>query len=98
MAEGAPAPKSRLLLAVAVGLCASLALGGGWLFWSGTRSLNRIQDCAGRSPEECAMEEDIAFAWADRQVTLGTILVVVGGALSLTLWLTERRRDAPPKE
>jgi hypothetical protein len=98
VAEEAPAPGSRLLLAVAVGLCASLALGGGWLFWSGIRTLNQPQDCAERSPEECAMEQDIAFAWANRQVTLGTILVVVGGALSLTLWLTERRRDAPPKE
>jgi hypothetical protein len=98
VAEGEPAPRSGLLLAVAVGLCASLALGGGWLFWSGYRTLNQPQDCAERSPEECAMEQDIAFAWADRQLTLGTILVVIGGALSLVLWLTERRRDAPSKE
>ena len=92
MADGAPARKNRLILAVAVGLCAALALGGGWQMWSGYRTANRTIDCAQLAPEECALEEDIAAAWAKRQVGVGTILMTLGAAMGLTLWLTERRR------
>jgi hypothetical protein len=104
VAEGAPPPptapppaptrKDRLILAVAVGLCGALALGGVWLLWSGSRTANKPPACAELSSEECALEEDIAQAWAKRQVSLGAILMFAGGAMSLTLWLTERHRAA----
>ena len=98
MAEGGPARKGRLVLAVAVGLCAALALGGGGLLWSGYRTVNRTFDCAELSPEECAMEQDIAQAWAKHQVGLGSILMSLGAAMGLALWLTERRRPSAAKE
>lgn len=98
MADGAPPRSNRIVLAVAVGLCAALGLGGGWLLWSGARTANQPRDCAGLSQEECALEDDIARAWAKRQVGLGSILMFLGGAMGLTLWLTERRQGATPKE
>ncbi len=97
MADGAPPPppprKNRLILAVAVGLCAALGLSGAWLLWSGSRTAKTPPDCAELTSEECALEEDIAQAWAKRQVSLGAILMFAGGAMGLALWLTERRRS-----
>jgi len=94
LADGPPARRSGLLLAIAVGLCAALALGGGWMVWSGYRKVSGTFDCAQLGPEECGMEQDIAFAWARHQVGTGLILAALGSAMGLALWLTERRRAA----
>jgi hypothetical protein len=79
---------------VAVGLCAAVVIGGAGLTWSGYRTVNRPADCAELTPEECAMEENIAEAWAQRQVSVGTILMGLGTLMGLALWFTERRRAA----
>src|SRR5262245_47418300 len=98
MADAPPKPKSRVSVAVTVGLAAALVLGGGWMLWSSWRTINQPFDCLGMEPDDCAMEQDIAVAWAKSQNGLGLVITTLGAAMGLTLWLTERRRLAPPKE
>ena len=88
------ARRGGLIFAVALGLCAALVIGGVALTWSGSRTVNRPVDCTKLSPEECAMEEDIVEAWAQRQVAIGTILMGLGTLMGLALWITERRGAA----
>jgi hypothetical protein len=91
-------PKGRLALAVTLGLAAALVLGGGGMLWSAWRTTHQPFDCQGLAADDCALEQDIAVAWAKSQNGLGLVVVSLGAAMGLTLWLTERRRRAPPKE
>ncbi|HYV44035.1 MAG TPA: hypothetical protein VFA20_04195 [Myxococcaceae bacterium] len=99
MAEPAPKPTSRMVLAVMVGLIGALLLGGGGMVWSAWRTADQPFDCAGMAPDDCALEQDIKVAWTKRQNTLGLILTSLGAAMGLALWLTERRAAAkrPPR-
>lgn len=97
MAEAAPKPKSRVTVAVTAGLSAALVLGGGAMLFSAWRTVHRPFDCLGMAEDDCAMEQEIALAWAKSQNGLGLVITTLGAASGLALWLTERRRHAPPR-
>jgi len=96
VAEASRKPKSRLPVAVTAGLSAALVLGGGSMLFSAWRTIHEPYDCLGLEPDDCAMDQEIAVAWAKSQNGLGMVITALGAAAGLALWLTERRRGAPP--
>ena len=77
-----PGTGSRLVRAAAVGLALALLVGGVGL---AVAALTRRVDCAGLSPQACALEEDVAAAVRRTQGL--SAVALVGLALGLSLLL-----------
>lgn len=74
----APSPVVRGLL---WGLLAGLLIGGLGLFVLGAYTAIRGIDCTALTPEECALEREIAVSFAWRQVWVGGALALMGLAV-----------------
>jgi hypothetical protein len=74
-------PLSPLLRGVLFGLIAGLIIGGLALLALGADAMLRGPDCAGLTPEECALKRDIAASFGRQQVRAGGALALMGLAV-----------------
>jgi hypothetical protein len=74
-------PLSPVLRGLLVGLVAGLLIGGLALFIIGARAVVAGPDCAGLTPEECALHRNIAASLGRRQVWAGGALALMGVAV-----------------
>jgi hypothetical protein len=81
-------PRARLLRAAAIGLAAGFFLGGLYLLAVGGRSIAFGVDCAGATPEQCALERELAVQFARRQVLTGGALALL--AVAIAMWIRAR--------
>ena len=78
-------PASRGAL---VGLILGLLIGGVALLAVGAVRVVRGFDCAGLTPEECALDGEIAVSFARRQVWVGGALALMG--VAVFMWARAR--------
>ena len=88
MARGRSTPS--LKRGVLLGLVSALILGGVVLAVLGWRMSVVGPDCAGLTPEECALEREIALAVGQRQTLFGAAMAVLGVSVALFVRLGAR--------
>ena len=89
-AQLSPAARGAL-----VGLILGLLLGGVALLALGAIRVMRGFDCAGLTPEECALDREIAVSFARRQVWVGGALALMG--IAVFMWTRGRLAGAQPE-
>jgi hypothetical protein len=90
-----PATLSSTARGALVGLVLGLWIGGVGLMAVGAVKALRGVDCSALTPEECALDREIAISFGRRQVWVGGALALMG--VAVFIW-ARGRSARPPRE